>query len=119
LTPESVRFFGRRFFVAPFFLLVSAFNHGLTPERVRRLSEIFRVNRRTLARWRKWWLETFVQSLFWKAARARFLPLVCEATLPWSMCQRFGVQPLERLVALLKFLSPLTTRFSAGEGRAM
>jgi hypothetical protein len=119
LTPESVRFFGRRFFVAPFFLLIWALNHGLTPERVRRLSEIFRVDARTLARWRKWWLETFVKSLFWKAARARFLPLVCEATLPLSLCQRFDVESLERLVALLKFLSPLTTSFSAGEGRAM
>jgi hypothetical protein len=65
--------------------------HGLSPARVKQLRQMFNVDRHTLARWRKWWLETFVQSPFWKAARARFLPLVCEGTLPWSMCQRFGV----------------------------
>jgi hypothetical protein len=93
-------------------------NHGLTAERVRRLREWLEVDVRTLERWRQWWLEAFVQSPFWKAARARLMPPVDQATLPWSLGQRFGFSRRQRLVACLKFLSPLTTR-SAEEGRAM
>lgn len=118
LTPPSVRFFGRRFFIAPIVVLLSAMNHGLTAERVRRLREWLDVDVRTLERWRLWWLETFVQSPFWKAARAQLMPPVDQATLPWSLGQRFGFSRRQRLVAFLKFLSPLTTR-SAREGRAM
>jgi hypothetical protein len=119
LTLPSVRFFGRRVFIVPIVVLLSAMRHGLSPARIKQLRQMFNVDRHTLARWRKWWLETLAKSPFWKAAQASFLPLVCEATLPLYLCQRFGVWSLERLVALLKFLSPLTTRFSAGEGRDM
>jgi hypothetical protein len=49
------------------------------------------IDRRTLERWRQWWLETFVQSSFWKAARARFMPSVCEQTLPGSLAEAFGI----------------------------
>jgi hypothetical protein len=91
-------------------VLVSAVRHGLKAERVRALRESLGVERRTLERWREWWLEQFVQSAFWKAARARFMPLVCELTLPLSLCEVFGVDRRDRLLDLLKFLSPITTR---------
>ena len=108
LTPVSVRFFGRRAYVAPFFLLISALNHGLTPARRRRLSEIFQVDYRTLKRWRQWWLENFVRSAFWKEARARFMPLLDEITLPRSLLQAFGLPWCAQLLAALKYLAPLT-----------
>jgi len=118
LTPASVRFFGRRAYVAPFFLLVSALNQGLTPARVRRLSEIFGVDRHTLARWRQWWLENFVGSAFWKEARARFMPLLSELILPRCLLQAFGLPWRVHLLAALKFLAPLTVPARA-ESRAM
>ena len=118
LTPASVRFFGRRAYVAPFFLLVSALNQGLTPARVRRLSEIFGVDRRTLARWRQWWLENLVRSAFWKEARARFMPLLSELRLPRSVLQAFGLPWRTQLLAALKFLAPLTVPARA-ESRVM
>ncbi len=118
LTPASVRFFGRRAYVAPFFLLVSALNHGLTPARVGRLSEIFGVDRHTLARWRQWWLEHLVHSAFWKEARTRFLPLLSEIILPRSLLQAFGLPWRGQLLAALKFLAPLTLPARA-ESRAM
>jgi hypothetical protein len=118
LTPASVRFFGRRAYVAPFFLLVSALNHGLTPARVGRLSAIFGVDRHTLARWRQWWLENFVGSAFWKESRARFTPLLSPIILPRSLLQAFGLPWRAQLLPALKFLAPLTVPATA-ESRVM
>jgi len=108
LTPESVRFLGRRVYAGVVVVLVSAMRHGLKPERVRCLQEALGIDGRTLERWRQWWLGRFVHSSFWKEARARFLPLLCEATLPWSLCVRFGAERRDRLLDLLKFLAPIT-----------
>jgi hypothetical protein len=104
-TPVSVRFFGRRVYVGLVVVLVSAMNHGLRADRVRRLREWLGIDRRTLVRWRAWWLEAFVRSKGWKVIRARLLPPVCEGRLPWSLCVRFGVQHRDRLLDLLGFLA--------------
>lgn len=108
-TPPSVRFLGRRIYWGVVVVLVSAAHHGIKPERMRFLREALGIDRRTLERWRQWWLETFVQSSFWRLARARFMPLVCEKTLPLSLGRAFQLDRRDRLLELLKFLSPLTT----------
>ena len=115
-TPASVRFLGRKVYWGIVVVLVSAMRHGLKAERVRALRESLGIDRRTLERWREWWLESFVQSSFWKAARARFMPLICEKTLPGSLCQRFEVDRRDRLLDLLRFLCPLTTNSVPCEG---
>ena len=109
VTPPSVRFLGPKVYVMVVVVLISAMRHGLKAERVQALRESLGIDRRTVQRWRAWWLEHFVQSSFWKAARARFVPLVCERTLPWSLCEAFGIDCHDRLLDLLKFLSPTTT----------
>ena len=109
-TPPSVRFLGRRVYAGLVVVLVSAMVHGLKPARVQRLRENLQIDRRTLEQWRQWWLVIFVESAFWKEARARFLPPLCQRTLPWSLCLSFAVQEQrKRLLELLKFLAPLTT----------
>jgi hypothetical protein len=108
-TPPSVRFLGRRVYWGLVVVLASAMRHGLTPERVNVLRESLGMDRRTLERWRQWWLETFESSPFWKAARAFFSQPVDGKTLPWSLCEVFDVKRRDRLLALLKFLSPITT----------
>jgi len=108
-TPPSVRFLGRRVYWGVVVVLVSAAHHGIKPERMRILREALSIDRRTLERWRTWWLENFVQSSFWKIARARFMPLICEETLPLSLGRAFQLERRDRLLELLKFLSPLTT----------
>ena len=108
-TPPSVRFLGRRVYWGLVVVLLSAMQHGLTPDRLRALRESLGVDRRTLERWRQWWLETFPQSAFWKAARARFSPPIDKGTLPWSLYGAFGMNRRDRLLKLLKFLSPITT----------
>jgi hypothetical protein len=108
-TPPSVRFLGRRVYWGVVVVLVSAAHHGIKPERMRFLREALGIDRRTLERWRQWWLETFVQSSFWRLARARFMPLICEKSLPLSLGRAFQLDRRDRLLELLKFLSPLTT----------
>jgi hypothetical protein len=96
-------------------VLVSAAHHGLTPERMRVLREALGIDRRTVERWRQWWLATFVQSSFGKQARARFMPRICEPRLPLSLGQAFQLYRPGQLLALLQFLSPLTTSSMARE----
>ena len=50
-----------------------------------------------------------MRSSFWKAARARFMPLVCEQRLPLSLWLSFELEERERLPAVLEFLKPITT----------
>ncbi len=106
-TPPSVRFLGRRVYVGVVVVLVSAMMHGLVAHRVERLRQELGIDERTLKRWRAWWLETFVQSGFWKGARARFMPGVDKQTMPLSLVEAFGANR-EGLVKLMKFLAPIT-----------
>lgn len=108
-TPPSVRFMGRRVYAGLVVVLVSAMVHGLKPERVKLLREALGIDRRTLARWRQWWLVTFLESSFWREARARFMPPLCLQTMPLSLCLSFEVERRDRLLDLLKFLAPITT----------
>ena len=110
VTPPSVRFLGRKVYVGFVLILVSAMNHGLKPQRVEPLREMLGIDRRTLQHWRQWWLESFVQTPFWKSARARFMPGIVENKLPLSLCEAFQFDQRERLVELLRFLAPITTQ---------
>ena len=108
-TPASVRFLCRRVYAGFVVVLISAMVHGIKPERLGTLRQTIGIDRRTLERWRQWWLDTFVRSAFWKEARARFMPLLCERTLPQSLCVAFDVERRDRLLDLLRFLAPITT----------
>ena len=119
-TPPSLRFLGRKVFVSTVVVLVSALRHGITPKRLNLLREMVGVSRRTVERWREWWRDGFVRSPFWKAARALLRKPVEEQALPLSLLEAFPfVDARRRLVALLRFLLPLTTssRIYAGNAR--
>lgn len=66
--PDSVRFFGRRFYVAPLFLVVGVLL-GRGSLGLSRLGIVVAIDRRTLKRWRRWWRDTFAQSGFWDEHR--------------------------------------------------
>ena len=108
-TPPSVRFMGRRVYAGLVVVLISAMSHGLKPERVKALREALGIDRRTLERWRQWWLGIFLESSLWREARARFMPPLSHKTMPWSLCVSFEVERHDRLLDLLKFLAPITT----------
>jgi hypothetical protein len=108
VTPPSVRFLGRRVYYGA--VVVLACLKKLTGQRVIELTQRLGVDRRTLRRWRRWWSEAFVQSPWWRVAKARFSPALDQGRLPGSLLERFAGAHPPALVALLRFLSPLTTR---------
>jgi hypothetical protein len=65
-TPASLRFLGRKVYLAVIVTLVSAMRDGLTERRLGKLAEAIRVDRRTVARWRGWWLARFTATPFWR-----------------------------------------------------
>jgi len=109
-TPQSVRFLGRCVYPAVVVVLMSALCSGVTSSRLRWLREKLSIDRRTLERWRKWWRETFPRTSFWKNAKARFLPPLDPDFLPRSLLLRFGTGSVEGIVALLRFIAPLSVR---------
>jgi len=100
-TPPSVRFFGRRVYVATVVLMCSA--RWATPEEAG-------VPSRTVRRWRQSFRDEFVRSVFWRSARARVMPPVVEAELPASLLERFSGDAATKVYLALKFLAPITTR---------
>lgn len=109
-TPPSVRFLGRRVYVAVVVVLASAMHHGVTDSRAERLKSELEVPRRTLERWRSWWQEIFSGSRFWRAARGRFSSPVEESELPGSLLERFEGELQERVIGCLRFIGPVTTQ---------
>jgi hypothetical protein len=107
-TPASVRFLGRRVYLAAAVVLVSALRMGLSARRVSRLHALLGVSGHTLRRWRQWWAEAFVQGAFWSQARGVFLPPLEAGSLPAGLLERFqGAERRERLLQCLIFLRPL------------
>ena len=97
-------------------MLASALRSGLTDRRAQQLAEWLLVPRATIERWRAWWLHDFVESSFWKIARAQFMPPVASADLPAGLLARFkGPDRLWELAALLGFLTPLNEGVESGE----
>jgi hypothetical protein len=109
VTPPSVRFFGRRVYLAPVFLLVSAMQGALTARRLARLHDLFGVDRRTVIRWRQWWRESFPMTAFFRAMAGRFIPAMAIARLAGALLARFSGSTRDRVIAVLRFLSPLST----------
>ena len=97
-TPPSVRFWGRRIYAAAMVIAVSA---GWLPRA--------EVARRTARRWRWFFRRVFVESRFWRAVRARFVPPVEETKLPGSLLERFAGDRAAALRRTLQFLAPATT----------
>lgn len=108
-TPVSVRYLARRVYLAVMVVLACAMRAGVTGKRVAQLSAVLKVPRRTLERWRRWWLEQFVDTALWRGARGSFLPPIPADTLPASLLARFSGDALcSRLVQTLRFLAPLS-----------
>ena len=108
LTPSSVRFLGRKVYLGAVVVLVSALRCGATPSRMARIAELFGVSRRTVNRWRQWWMEIFPQTRCWAAGSALFATPVPTGQLPQSLLERFAGEPARRLQALLRFVLPVT-----------
>lgn len=109
-TPRSVRFLGRKVYLAAIVILVSAMRQGPNPRRVSELSKRFGADESTIARWQSFWREHFPQTPFWKVARAGFITLGEIVDLPYSLVDAFlrHHPPWKGWTLLLQFLSPIT-----------
>ena len=112
-TPPSLRFLGRKVYLATVVTLMSALLHGTTAARLARLSAVPGIDRRTITRWRAWWRSTFTDGPFAPIAAAAFMPPLDIAGLPVSLLDRFAGGIEQKLIALLRFLGPLTGGASA------
>jgi len=110
VTPPSVRFLGRKIYLAAVVILVAAMRQGPSPRRVRELSQLFGADRQTIARWQVFWRELFPQTRFWKVAHSRLVPAVAVEILPLSLLNAFlgRGDPCQDWGRLLLFLSPIT-----------
>jgi len=108
-TPRSLRFFGRKVYLGLTFVIAGAVGPGGSGVGAGQLQKRIGVSRRTLRRWRRWWTTLFVESRFWQAARGRFQTPILAADLPRDLLDRFPGHARDRVLALLRFLSPLST----------
>jgi len=109
-TPPSVRFFGRIRFVAGLSILIAALTRGPSERRCRQLERCFGVHLSvsTWTRWRRWWRERFRATRFWLQAKGCFAQPEELGCLPIDLLGAFPGWLRERLLATLRFLSPLT-----------
>ena len=107
VTPPSLRFLGRKVYLATVVTLVSAMQHGAKAAR-RRLADLLGVSRRTVARWRDWWRSCLRRRRVLEAACAAFMPPADPTCFPLSLLDRFAGSGKERLLALLRLLEPIT-----------
>jgi hypothetical protein len=89
-------------------VLVSMMQHGVTEGRLERLNESIHVGRRTVA------APVAMVAEFWRNARASFSPPVEQGRLLATLFERFHSEAVERLIALLRYISPIT----GGKARA-
>jgi len=113
VTPPSVRFLGPKVYISAVVMLIAALRCGPTPARCRVLQDLVGVSRHTLVRWHRWWTEELIDTPFWRAACGTLMPPMATAALPAALLERFAAHTRDRLLAALRWLSPVTTRSAA------
>jgi hypothetical protein len=106
-TSPSVRFAGRRVYVAVVLMLMSPPGSGSGQE----LCHLLSIPARTMKRWRTWWREGFPTTRLWQSMREWFMPPVVIDALPQSLVSRFESESMmDRLTQALRWIAPLSTR---------
>lgn len=110
VTTKSVRFFGRRRFPAPVFILISMLKCKITQNSLLKVRRYFGVNisKRTWTRWCKWWRTFFTETKFWKWSKSLLHSESLLKKHPRSLLLSFDGTFSNRLILILKFLSPMT-----------
>jgi hypothetical protein len=108
-TPPSLRFFGRKVYVAVFVIVASAAARAQPIGGRGSARRVHGVPVRTVQRWLAWWETVFALSAFWTEAKAFFAAPVDVAALPGSLLARFAGDPTKALEKMLRFTAPITT----------
>lgn len=111
VTPPSLRFLGRRVYLAATVALVAALD-GASRSALARFVD---VSQRTLRRWRRWWQEDFPQTRLWLATCGRLRRPIAAHKLPGAMLATFAGDLRDRLLAFLRWLAPLTGGYRSGK----
>lgn len=111
VTPPSLRFLGRKVYYGVVVVLLPILMQGSTSRRLHRFQKVLSVSERTLRRWCRWWRESVAGSRWFAAARGIFATPVASHELPGSLLAAFErlAEPAEQVLALLRFLMPLST----------
>jgi hypothetical protein len=113
VTPPSVRFFGRRWFPAPYFLFISLLRMRINEQRLQQLKRHFgiRISMTTWKRWQLWWRTQFTKTAFWMQAKGQIPADRIEGIFPRHCLTFFTGHFSKKFILLLQFLSPLTAGF--------
>lgn len=118
VTPPSVRFLGRKVYVLAVVIAASIQAVREAGARAAELHAATGVPALTLRRWVTWWRTVFALGSFYRAARGDFASPVDDADLPGGLLTRFVLPTLrERMLALLRWLMPVTTASCADGAR--
>lgn len=110
-TPESVRFFGRRWYPGSLLILISVLMLGINERRLLQVKRHFGivVSESTWKRWRRWWRESFITTPFWRKEKGLVSTAIsANKTFPRALLNIFQAGLEEKMRYLLRFLSPLT-----------
>ena len=108
-TPPSLRFCGRKVYVAVVVVVASAAGRATALNGRGNARQVRGVPMRTVRRWLAWWQTVFALSAYWSEARAFFATPVEVGALPGSLLSRFRGEGTEALEKMLRFTSPITT----------
>jgi hypothetical protein len=108
-TPPSLRFLGRKVYVAVVVVVASVVGKQIDLVGRGRPRHIEGVPVRTVRRWIEWWRIGFALSAFWSEAKGFFATPIEETELPSSLLARLGEPNATTLTRLLAFISPITT----------
>lgn len=114
-TPPSARFLGRKVYLGIVVTVAPAVLQQTSDVGFTRAAT--GVPARTTARWRSWWQTTFAESTFFVVARGFLRDPVSGSALPLMLLDRFAGSAGEKLLALLRFVSPVTTASLADGSR--
>lgn len=105
LTPQSWRFHGRRFYVAPLVVALTAIATGLQAE----CPDWEQPSPPTRRRWLAWWRDTFAASARWVDLRGRLDRGLTVSRLPGGLAEGSAVRrPLRLLIGGLALVRPWT-----------
>ena len=108
-TPPSVRFLGRKVYVAVVVVVASIVGRERVLVGRGAPRQVEDVPVRTVRRWLGWWSVAFALTRFWSEAKGFFATPVDEAALPGSLLERFGAPSAPTLTRLLRLIAPVTT----------
>jgi hypothetical protein len=108
-TPPSLRFLGRKVYVAVLVVVASAAGRAAAISGRVHPKRMHDVPVRTVRRWLAWWESVFAVGAFWSEAKAFFATPVEESALPASLLERFGGATTAALEKMLRFTAPVTT----------